>query len=737
MWDPTNLTIKNNSGDPIVEDFYQNDVSVTPSPTNRAFTRWNDSFDVTPGGDNFPAKFGTSTTPPTYAATINEWKNYAGIKNTTFETDVTNGGYGSGFVGYTQGPGYWGKTFFMWPPDPRGATATDMSVAANHANNGAMDWRQRFFIKVKTSNSAMTPCDENTLLWNSDGTIRAPHTDVTMTEVDPSNRKSATVTYRNRINYAAIFSWLRSSPEPFPTKLRAGRIRYYDSIPDPSTDTGINDRLWKNNNGTTDNEHFWRDYIDFVLGVQVNGTSGGYVTYSNTNGSQRYAQMIGNGDTYSWGTMQIKQKPNETQQTTYISGGSLSAAITAGSTTLSLTGVPTTPTAGDTVIVNTSSTNYYYTVTGSPTKTSITISPGLAVAGASGNTVSFRRTAPFMNYADNPKRPKHHMWFGAQTMIDYLGNYNMGTFLWPGNCHEAQAWACKVGIQTAIDDIKNNHPNDYIGMCYFSSPRYSINGSGQHNTPVVPLGRNYDKLKESLWFPPSTINAGVTEIGMYDADMDNVPRAKGSTSPDQGFMLGYNLLSSTSNLRLYPQPQSSYRGVLGGLGRKGASRMVIFETDGAPNTASTATLAGSGSDRYYALRLYNPGNYSDAANVEWPTNSGTSTTNAYNVVKQICALDTASPPGFSTKRKPAQVFSIGFGSLFEPANAGATQQTALTFLQTVQFYGGTATDTNYANFPDNQRVYGPSDSSPGGRLDRMQKAFSSIMQSGVQVSLIE
>ena len=165
---------------------------------------------MTPGGDNYPAKNGTSTSPPTYAATVNEWKAYADIKNSTFETNATTGGYGSGFVGYTQGPGYWGKTFFIWPPDPRAATSTDMSVAANQANNGAKDWRQRFFIKVK-STGAMTPCDINTLLWNSDGTIRAPHTDVTVTEVDSSTKKSTSVTYKYRINYAAIFSWLRQS----------------------------------------------------------------------------------------------------------------------------------------------------------------------------------------------------------------------------------------------------------------------------------------------------------------------------------------------------------------------------------------------------------------------------------------------------------------------------------------------------------------------------------------------
>ena len=66
------------------------------------------------------------------------------------------------------------------------------------------------------------------------------------------------------------------------------------------------------------------------------------------------------------------------------------------------------------------------------------------------------------------------------TFVDWLGNYNLSPgeqhrphHWWPGNCHEAHAWACKVGIQTAIDDIQNNHPNDFVGMTFFSSPKYS------------------------------------------------------------------------------------------------------------------------------------------------------------------------------------------------------------------------------------------------------------------------
>ena len=47
-------------------------------------------------------------TNSTYNATF-ETKGYKGL-------GMTSGTLG--FQGYTQGPGYWGKTFYYWPPDP-------------------------------------------------------------------------------------------------------------------------------------------------------------------------------------------------------------------------------------------------------------------------------------------------------------------------------------------------------------------------------------------------------------------------------------------------------------------------------------------------------------------------------------------------------------------------------------------------------------------------------------------
>ena len=80
-----------------------------------------------------------------------------------------------------------------------------------------------------------------------------------------------------------------------------------------------------------------------------------------------------------------------------------------------------------------------------------------------------------------------------------------------------------------------------------------------------------------------------------------------------------------------------------------------------------------------------------------------------------------------------QVHCIGYGSIFDPAFANAQQTTALNFLQTIQYYGNTSPDTNGATFPAYKKIYGPNSQ----RIANMQQAISIIMQSGVQVSLIQ
>ena len=66
-----------------------------------------------------------------------------------------------------------------------------------------------------------------------------------------------------------------------------------------------------------------------------------------------------------------------------------------------------------------------------------------------------------MHYNDNPKRGKLHFWFGPMTLVDYLGNHNLGNrygkeahYWFPGTAHEVPSFACKVGFQDALQTLR-------------------------------------------------------------------------------------------------------------------------------------------------------------------------------------------------------------------------------------------------------------------------------------------
>lgn len=576
-----NISVATDAGNAIVGDFYQNALGGTPNP---AFAPASETYATTPDGDQPLVKY-RSTTP---GQTVQQITNGTATFNGYMAVPFT--GYSGPtvpeFKGYTRGPRYWGKTFFIWPPDPRTAN----------------DWRLKFF-----------GTNDNTKLWDTSGNWRAP----------------SSTTYS--VNYTAILAWIKQTPNPFPTKLRAGRILYYDAIPTTiSTSYPPSDP----------NQRFWKEYIDYVLGLYQKSSS----TYD------VITKYTGYGDDFTWGTLKISTKPSGT-----------------------------------------------------------------------GN-------ANYMNTADNPKRPKLHFWFGPMTMVDFLGNYNMWSQYsnwnpyWPGNCHEGPLWACKLGVQSALQDIKNNHPNDFVSLMYFSTPKYSATGSGSFNRVRVPLGRDYARLSETLWFPPSTIDSPGTEIRPYDDDNLDVPRSFGGTTTVMGLMLAYNQFSGNASLRTFA-PSPAPAGEAGGLGRKGAQRLVILETDGMANTAASAALTNAGANNsYYKVRQ--PG--------EYPANSGTVTTQIYSVVNQICALETASSPGYSTTRKPVLIHCLGLGPIFDPSTNSSQRTAALDLLQNIQYIGKTQTSatTPLASY---KTITGTAQE----RAEKIREAFSTIMQDGVQVSLIE
>ena len=195
QYSPANITESDTADDnlpAIVLDFYQNAPYTTPNVP--AFNNTVNSSGPNPpadstldstncaGGDK-PLHV-NNTIASGFATTVNDVFN-SKTKNTSFEptSPTDNSGYNylyahstpvpnpvPTFKGYTQGPRYWGKTFFIWPPDPRWAAAPipgpdtpSTTIATDKApmdkyGNYICDWRRRFF-----------GTNDNTKLWNSSG----------------------------------------------------------------------------------------------------------------------------------------------------------------------------------------------------------------------------------------------------------------------------------------------------------------------------------------------------------------------------------------------------------------------------------------------------------------------------------------------------------------------------------------------------------------------------------------
>src|SRR5262245_7954493 len=156
-------------------------------------------------------------------------------------------------------------------------------------------------------------------------------------------------------------------------------------------------------------------------------------------------------------------------------------------------------------------------------------------------------------------------------------------------------------------------------------------------------------------------------------------------------------------------------------GRCGAAKVVIFETDGVPNTECTSSFVNGGeyNSMYTGLTVgSNIGN-----------NNATVVTNALAAVDRLVALDTANPPGYSSGKIPARVHTIGFGHLLQ--SGSTAEANARAFLLNVQKRGNTS-PTNATVIESYKIITGDYNT----RIDNLRQALERIMQSGVQLSLI-
>jgi hypothetical protein len=408
-------------------------------------------------------------------------------------------------------------------------------------------------------------------------------------------------------------------------------------------------------------------------------------------------------------------------------------------------------------------------------------------------------------------------------MVDYTHNCNYYetlpgiTFVMsPGDGYEAPMYSGKQAFNAAITTMKNNHPNDWFTTIAYGNPRENSSDQNSNNQVRCPLGTYYDYASASLFFPFTTINGygssgnlspgtpNYTEVTPYDTDLavsglvpsanfTDTIRGYGDTCFAMGLMLAYNQFITTptsdttlrtyvSNLEYPPSsgntsnPIDFLPAMAGGSGRRGAQKVVIFETDGIcnhtalPNTASAtgptglanfSTITNYKPTTYYPIR-YDMNNPSGA---EYPTTiaPGTQIPPDSRVTNQINNLIVQMNNDYGSTRNPFKLYTLALGPVF--ATGAPDRQGALQVLQDMQYFAslapgsaspgsstlsngpkwasnGTAITTQtypyasgspYPAIQSNQIIIGTDQQ----MITNMTAAYTSILESGVQIALIK
>lgn len=332
--------------------------------------------------------------------------------------------------------------------------------------------------------------------------------------------------------------------------------------------------------------------------------------------------------------------------------------------------------------------------------------------------------APYMHYNDNPIHPRLNFWFGPVSFLSFLSDYRIGRNWLPGTAHESATWQLKAGIQSALVDIQKNHPNDQAALIYFST-------LNSYNVARVPMGKDFTRMTNALFYPYSLLNSlsdPNVEIRPYGSNFntsylgtissssgidggqwDNkssgeIPNADGGTDPEMSFMAAYNQFSSATGFN----------------GRKGANKMIIFETDGQPNSSASGTFQSGGA---YLSKFTS---IADAGS------SGADSTDALNTLQYVCNLTTANPSGYSTIKNPVSVHSIAFGQLFETNSTSTGTAAAMDFLVKCQIKGMTS-PAGSTSLSSEKIIIGDYNT----RIEKIRSAFERVLQSGIQITLVE
>jgi Flp pilus assembly protein TadG len=334
-------------------------------------------------------------------------------------------------------------------------------------------------------------------------------------------------------------------------------------------------------------------------------------------------------------------------------------------------------------------------------------------------------TLAYMNFNDNPLRPRHRMWFGPMTMLQYISDVG----LTPGTARDISAFSAKLGVASVLQNAQINHPNDLIALIPYNRPQYSNEPPiGQFNQALYNLNNNYSAMINSLWYPPNS--SSTTLVRPWDTNCGQTVHAAldgiGDTLTQHALMLAYNQFSTSSTLSNLTNA--------GGTGRVGAKKLVILETDGMANWITTANFTNNaGTNSYYNIQ---PGTSLTAATYDQ--------NNLLQVVQSICNTTAGVPgtpnsavanpgnPGFATPSKPVEVQTIAFGIIFEIPTT--SQTSAISLLQAISQIGGTSFPSSST---DSTNGYKWCIGTLNQRVSALQNAFSRILNDGNSISLVQ
>jgi hypothetical protein len=725
-----NLTRNLNDNSACIADFVQQTAtseSVTPVA---AFSSAGSTLTTATNGDTPPYTLGSTSS---FATNVND------VTSNT-PANFGNAAPYTNWKGYTQGPGYWGMTFFMWPPNVSSKTNNQAAdtAAANFPPNippqstATLDWRRRFFRTDPYSTSTRGAVNDNSKLFTAAGVWQAPGPSTYYIDYDEVLRWINTVTGNG--------TGMLNSTTVVPPQLRNGRIMYYSYVPNPTNPTSgqsINYNLsliyqfapssWSNFEALTGthsglapdgatpvtlsdrdclNLRFWKEYIDYVMMVRQIGSD-----FTQQASWQGIANWTDNGynnndSTNSWGFQLLH-------------GGQLTW--------------------------------------GTP-----------QITGGTWNDPSDTNFSKFA--ADNPQRPLLQFWFGPLSLADFVTNccyFNN----WPGNIHQAQMWIAKSGLYSALGSMSTQHPNDYVTLAmYAMAPCKSGGASGaaasitpQRFTRIrSPLGPNYQRLQGALWYPPAAMTS-ITDttqwqnVSCYNAtDCAEAPYARGLTHYTYALQLIYNQFSGNNiysvgtDYDLYkystaPTNATNSAGTMagtplsgavdgesGGGGRRGAQKIIIFESDGVPtvqsDVGSAIFVSSTNSTGYYKIRAGGGARqeYPAWADYEFITIPPPAATvsNIMTVVNQLCAAEAAG--GFMVSaRKPVMLYGLFYVSTESASGSAST----LAQMQAASGVGGSS--TTLAPY----QVIDGTDAVTNQTL--METAFNKILNNGVQLTLIQ